>query len=217
MKETKQSDLNVTLHVAAGISYNHKGPLIFYKNPLEEAEGSYKPRKPRKSSVQTQEEYECIVKEWETERLSKADLRPRGNVMNQPIYCAEVLPHHIQQIQWLQKRHKHQFIFQEDNDPSHGTRNPDSLPARLKGNAHIKTLIHPAQSPDLNPIESIWQIIRQRLRGGSWQTTAEFRAAIEREWRRVSRAQVRRRISDMPRRCQQLVNTKGESIRTRLW
>jgi hypothetical protein len=64
LKETKSSGLAVTIHIAAGVSYNHKGPLIFYKDPKEPStEKVYKPGRPRKSGVQTQEEYATVVKE----------------------------------------------------------------------------------------------------------------------------------------------------------
>jgi transposase len=55
-------------------------------------------------------------------------------------------------------------ILQEDNNPSHGTRSRDNVAKQLKDKAGIKLLIHPAQSPNLNPIEAIWGIIKQRIR-----------------------------------------------------
>jgi transposase len=93
-------------------------------------------------------------------------------------------------------KYNHQFYFQEDNYPSHGTRNKESQPYKLKSAAYLALLIHPAQSPDLNPIESIWQIIKQRWRGRRWKTVAEFKAAIEREWKCVTQSQTRRKICD---------------------
>jgi hypothetical protein len=42
-----------------------------------------------------------------------------------------------------------------------------------------RRISHPQQSPDLNAIESIWQIIGQYLGGGHWRTEAEFKAAME--------------------------------------
>ena len=68
----------------------------------------------------------------------------------------------------------------------------------MKRAADLWILLHPAQSPDLNPIEAIWQIIKQRLRGGTWKTVEEFKAAIQREWDRITIAQIRRRIREMP-------------------
>jgi transposase len=137
--------------------------------------------------------------------------------MNGEIYSAEVLPYHIKHLQWLQAKQKHIYWFQEDNDPSHGTKNPMSLPARLKIDSDLKCLTHPPQSPDLNPIEAIWQIIKERLKGGKWKTAEEFKEAIQSEWRQVTQREIRRRIREMPSRCQQVYNTKGEPIRSNLW
>jgi hypothetical protein len=35
IQEQRRNPINVTVHVAAGISYNHKGPLIFYNDPTD--------------------------------------------------------------------------------------------------------------------------------------------------------------------------------------
>lgn len=112
--------------------------------------------------------------------------------MTQEFYAKNILPSHIEHIKHLQSKYKCKMYFQEDNDGSHGTRSLDNLPLRVKRDADLKLLVHPAQSPDLNPIESVWEIIKQRLRGGRWQTLAEFKEAIQREWRKVTQAQIRR-------------------------
>ncbi|KAF2471735.1 uncharacterized protein BDR25DRAFT_222568 [Lindgomyces ingoldianus] len=120
-------------------------------------------------------------------------------------------------MKWLEQKYKHKFILQEDNDPSHGSRSLNNAPVRLKNDSHIETLFHPAQSTDLNPIEALWMIIRKRLRGGRWQNVAEFKAAIEREWRRITQAQIRRRISEMPACCERLITSNGQRHRGYRW
>jgi hypothetical protein len=137
--------------------------------------------------------------------------------MNQIFYTKHILPHHINHIKWLEAKKKHRFWFQEDNDPSHGTRSINNVAARVKRDADIQILLHPAQSPDLNPIESIWEIMKQRLRGGSWKTVDEFKAAIQREWDRVTQSQIRKRISEMRWRCKQVIALDGKRIRSALW
>jgi hypothetical protein len=58
LQETQSLRLKVTVHVAAGISYNHKGPIIFYNDPAEpNIKLPYKPRRLRRSSVETAEEH----------------------------------------------------------------------------------------------------------------------------------------------------------------
>lgn len=217
INEAPAPTLDVTVHVAAGISYNHKGPLIFYHDPPEAGARSYGTRRPRRSSVQTPEDYREVLQAWNTQMELQGLIEPRGNSMTGDEYASMVLPHHIAHIKWLQAKYKRAFFFQEDGDPSHGRKNPDSAPARLKSSSDLKLLIHPPQSPDLNPIEAVWQIIKQRLRGGSWKTVAEFKEAIEREWRHVTVAQIRRRIREMPQRCAAMVNTKGKRYRSDLW
>jgi transposase len=56
LQETNHSKLNVTIHVAAGISYDHKGAFVFYNDPDEPSEPkAYKPRRPRHGKYQSQE------------------------------------------------------------------------------------------------------------------------------------------------------------------
>jgi DDE superfamily endonuclease len=137
--------------------------------------------------------------------------------MTQRFYARYILPEHMKHLQTIQARQKRKYLFQEDGDASHGTRSFRNPPADLKRAAGLAILPHPAQSPDLNPIEAIWQIIKQRLRGSNWQTVAEFKAAIQREWHRISQQEIRKRIAEMPWRCQKVVELGGARVRSNLW
>ena len=98
--------------------------------------------------------------------------------MLQEFYAKKILFTYIKEIQALEERYHHRFRLQEDGDPSHGNKSTNNPCARLKRDADLLILVHPAQSPDLNPIEACWQIMKQRLRGGTWNTVEEFKAAI---------------------------------------
>jgi hypothetical protein len=215
INEAPESQLDVTLHVAGGICYDNKGDLIFYNDPIEpETHKELMATRPRKSGVETDTEHQQKVEEW------KASLPPKrssGNSMTMKHYAQHILPHHIEAVKAMEKRSGRSCWLQEDNDGSHGTRSPKNVASDLKKASHIQCLLHPAQSPDLNPIEGIWLIIKQRLRGGSWQTVAEFKEAIVREWRRITQAQIRRRISEMPKRCRILCSNEGARIKSDLW
>jgi hypothetical protein len=203
--------------VAAGISYNHKGVFTFYKDPQEPSEKLYKPRRPRKSSVETKEQHLEAISAWLEGGEHPLKVQASGNSMTQKFYTENILPQHLAHIEYLQQKYKHKILFQEDGDPSHGNRNPTSAPAQLKRASHTINLKHPAQSPDLNPIEAIWMIIKKRLRGGRWHTVAEFKAAIKREWHRITLTQIRRRISEMQARCKHMYNSNGDRYRSKLW
>jgi hypothetical protein len=137
--------------------------------------------------------------------------------MTQRFYEKEVLKYHIDHLKWLQAKYKRRFWFQEHNDPSHGTKIENNVAAIAKRASWIRTLAHPAQSPCLNPIEGIWNLIKQRLRGGSWKTVQEFKDAIQAEWRKIQLSEIRKRISEMPRRCRNLTKNSGNRIKSRLW
>jgi hypothetical protein len=218
LQETPMS-INVTIHVAAGISYNHKGAFLFYNDPAEPGpkEYVYKHARPRKSKYESQEEHEECVRRWEARQPPEVDVRPKGNSMTQLFYSEQVLPHHIEHIKQLEARYSRQIYFQEDNDGSHGTRSANNLPRQLKEASHLTMLTHPPQSPDLNPIEPIWRAMKQRLRGRNWGSVQAFKSDIEAEWHAITLPTIRKRISEMSWRCNQCIKLDGKRIRSKLW
>ncbi|ERF71210.1 hypothetical protein EPUS_07893 [Endocarpon pusillum Z07020] len=88
------------------------------------------------------------------------------------------------------------------NDGPHGTKgvaNNKVKQAKIKLN--IKWQAQPSNSPDLNPIETIWRIIKQRLksRGVIFQTET-LKAAIQEEWDKITIEEINNAISTMPDR-----------------
>ena len=78
-------------------------------------------------------------------------------------------------------------------------------------------LKYPAQSPDLNPVEAVWNILKQRVRRRQWQNLKELRDVILDEWGRITIDEIRARIKEMPWRCRQVVATGGRGIKSSLW
>ncbi len=95
INEVETSGLDVTIHVAAGISYNRKGPLIFYKDPKDPSEKVRKAAPPRKSKYESDEQYDARYKVF-NDTQPKEDTTPKGNCMTQVFYAKEVLPKHIE-------------------------------------------------------------------------------------------------------------------------
>jgi len=92
-----------------------------------------------------------------------------------------------------------------------------SVAHKLKDANWITNLKHPAQSPNLNPIEGIWNIIKQRLRRRIFHSSKELKDAIQEEWDKITLEEIRVRIRDMPRRCDLLVKTGGQAIKSAMW
>ena len=64
----------------------------------------------------------------------------------------------------------------------------------------ITTLPWPTRSPDLNPIEHIWNIIGRRVRERTppAQTLNELEQTLHREWQRLTLVQIRRLMGSHP-------------------
>jgi len=200
------------LHIAATISWHHKGTLQFYN---DENDHVIRPRKPRKTMYQSDTEYQQLIVEWE----ASLPALPHGNSMTQAYYTSRLLPVYAEEI----NRHRIQeglgCIFQQDNDPSHGTKSYDNLPKRLLIQNWITTYLHPAQSPDLNPIEAIWNILKQRIRQRffDWHSIEELKGVILEEWEQISMAEIQSRITELPQRCTYIIESNGLPVKSSKW
>jgi len=217
INESKATNLDVTVHVSAGISYNHKGRLIFYKDPVEPTERQRRQvKEPKQLKYELDSVYQERLKVWQDLKAKESETL-KGNCMSHVFYAQKILPQHIEQIQALQKRHGIKYHLQEDGDPSHGTNSPESPPAILRRDAGLLLLIHPPQSPDLNPIEACWNIMKGRLAGKKWSTVAQFKADIQAEWDRITIKEIRDRIREMRQRCNMINEHPEVRIQSALW
>lgn len=212
----------VRLHIAGWCNWHAKcEKLQFYHDEEDEVIKAKKPRKPRKTKYCTDEEYAELILKWEAEcEAHDKEVKPKGNSMTGLYYAERLLPFYIDAIQHLRITEEcinSSWLLQEDGDKSHGIQNPDSLASVLKRANWITNLVHPPQSPDLNPIEALWNILKQRIRRRVWNTIAELKEVVQDEWSKITMEEVRARIADMPRRCKLLVKTSGKPIKTAKW
>lgn len=78
----------------------------------------------------------------------------------------------------------------------------------------ISLLDWPASSPDLNPIENVWALMKERInrRRPRPATLETMRVAIQEEWDAISPTEIDSYISSMPRRVQAVIAMRGGHI-----
>ncbi len=96
------------------------------------------------------------------------------------------------------------FIFQQDLAPAHTAKGTKSW-----FNDHGVTVLDwPANSPDLNPIENLWGIVKRKMRDTRPNNADELKAAIKETWASIPPQQCHKLITSMPRRIEAVIKAK---------
>ena len=97
-------------------------------------------------------------------------------------------------------------IFQQDSAPAHVCKNVKNW---FSSNG-IEVLEWPGNSPDLNPIENLWQIMKRKVRQHSPRNMQELIFYIKRVWcLNVTQDMCKRLVESMPRRINSVIKCKG--------
>ncbi len=88
------------------------------------------------------------------------------------------------------------FIFQQDLAPAHSAKATSTW---FKDHG-IPVLNWPANSPDLNPIENLWGIVKRKMQNARPNNAEELKATIRATWALITPEQCHRLIDSMPRR-----------------
>ena len=114
-----------------------------------------------------------------------------GN-MNSNIYC-EMLPQSmISSFQKLGRR----AVFQHDNDPKHTAKTLTALLKRLM----VKVMDWPSMSLNLNPIEHLWGILKQKVEVCKVSNICQLCDVVMEEWKSIPVATCKALVNSMPRR-----------------
>lgn len=128
-----------------------------------------------------------------------------GNLTAQR-YCDEILQPHV-----LPLMQQNGARFQHDNARPHTAR----ITTALLTNSNVAVLPWPSKSPDLNPIEHLWDDLdrRVRQRQPQPQSLQQLVNALQDEWNNIPQQAIRTLISSMGRRCQAVIDSRGGHTR----
>ena len=110
-------------------------------------------------------------------------------------------------LPFLSQLEPNAYIFQEDNAPIHTAKKV----AKWKDENRITSFSWPAQSPDLNPIEHVWDRLERGIRGRTTppKTFSELAAAVKEEWLKLDPNYLENLVESMPRRIKAVIASKG--------
>ncbi len=103
------------------------------------------------------------------------------------------------------------FIFQHDLAPAHTAKGTKSW-----FNDHGVTVLDwPANSPDLNPIQNLWGIVKRKMRDTRPNNADELKATVKETWASIPPQQCHKLITSMLRRIEAVIKANGAP--TKCW
>ncbi len=104
-----------------------------------------------------------------------------------------------------------ELIFQQDLAPAHTAKSTKSWL-----NDHgVGVLDCPANSPDLNPVENLWSIVKRKMRNKRPKNADELKVTVKETWASIPPQQCHKLITSMPRRIEAVFKAKGAP--TKYW
>lgn len=136
--------------------------------------------------------------------ITGANTGPRSRGLTAARYVEEVLEGHVRPLAWLMGE---DFILMHDNARPHVARTV----CDYMEDVGITAMEWPARSPDLNPIEHVWDELKRRVRARSPAPTClrELQLAIEEEWNAIPQDFMVKLIRSMKNRLRAVIKARG--------
>lgn len=97
-------------------------------------------------------------------------------------------------------------VFQQDGAPCHTAK----LITTWLNDCQVNFINDwPGNSPDLNPIENLWSIVKRKLQGVDISSVPKLEAAIREAWSRIDPTLLHNLATSLPRRLQEVLKHKG--------
>ena len=128
------------------------------------------------------------------------------NIIMDGLYYVQILQDHL--IRNARKQFGGRWRLQQDNDPKHRSR----VAQQFMSKEVPEMLNWPSNSPDVNPVENLWSIIKRRVEKRKPTNLQELDLFLHQEWAKTDMSILNHLVNSMKSRCLALIETKGERI-----
>lgn len=101
------------------------------------------------------------------------------------------------------------FILQQDNDPKHKSKLCQNYLRKKEQDGKLENMEWPAQSPDLNPIELVWDELDRRVKAKQPTSATHLWELLQQTWEELSEEYLISIVERMPRVCSAVISAKG--------
>lgn len=129
-----------------------------------------------------------------------------GQTINSEVYCEKILADVLQPN--AERLYGNDYTFQQDNAPPHVSK----FTMEWFEWQNIDIMTWPANSPDLNPIENLWNWMAIELEKKRVTTVEAMKEALQEIWDGITPDFLQNYIESMPKRCQDVLEANGGSI-----
>ncbi|KAF7964799.1 hypothetical protein HWV62_2878 [Athelia sp. TMB] len=135
----------------------------------------------------------------------------KGGGMTAARYQEQVLDRVLHEFYQEMAEERGQVVFQQDGAPCHRA----ASTRRWLDLNSIERTPHPAASPDMNPIEPVWHVLKTLIRNRPRIPTSleELKTAAKEAWAQVSEADIDKHVRSMEDRVRALLSAKGGHTR----
>jgi transposase len=153
-------------------------------------------------------------KKWDLVRLSipPSEVQEKGKGMNGEKYVRMVLNGPLKRAaRQLRTARWRDILVVEDGAPCHTCK----LAKEARSKLGIPSLIHPPSSPDLNPIENVWHLLKTKVSQLPTRATNldMLWEQVQACWADIDQAYINKIINGMPERAEAIHQARGEVTR----